>query len=60
MRKENIKVSLNLIAEANRRIKESMAKHKKLPVDLFISVNLSQRMIATELLKIRRAIWRAD
>jgi len=58
MRKENIKVSLNLISESNRRIKESLKKHKKLPVEHFIAVNLSQRMIESELHKIRRAMWR--
>jgi hypothetical protein len=55
---ENIKASCTAIAEYLRRIKNELSAHKKLPVELFITVNTAHRAISKETQKIRRAVWR--
>jgi len=60
MRKENIKSSCLLIAEASRRIKQELLSHKNLPVGLFITIHTYQRVIETENNRIRKSIWRSD
>lgn len=60
MRKDNnVRQSCDLIKLCTKRICDSMKKQKKLPVEMYISIVMSVRMIDAEVHRIKRTTWRS-